>query len=131
MLYASRLSITSTRSLISHAIFQSLDWATTTGRFAWPLYGSISATSLSHGHNDTLPTSGTEPRVDNLAVANLCSKPPSCTAATIGILALNVFLKDTTALYAECGHRTSNLTITIQRFNRLSYAAADTSLISN
>ena len=34
------------------------------------------------GHNDTLPSSGTEPRVDSLVVTNLHSYPIKCTAAS-------------------------------------------------
>ena len=37
---------------------------------------------LFQGHNDLLPSSGTEPRLDNLAVANLRSFPLSCTAVS-------------------------------------------------
>ena len=33
------------------------------------------------GHNDALSSSGTEPKVDNLTVANLRFYPPSCIAA--------------------------------------------------
>ena len=46
------------------------------------------------------------------------------------ILALNVFLENRTARYAQCGHRTSNLRITIQRCNKPSYAAANTHIWS-
>ena len=37
---------------------------------------------LSQGHNDALPSLGTEPRVDNFAIANLRFHPLRCTAAS-------------------------------------------------
>ena len=39
------------------------------------------------------------------------------------MVALSVFPKDTTACYVQCGHQIY-ITITIQRSNRLSHAAA-------
>ena len=71
-----------------------------------------------------LSNSGTEPIVDNLAIANLHAYPLSCTAAIVGILALSVFPKKTTVQCVQCGHRTSNLTTTIWRSSKLSYTAA-------
>ena len=68
-------------------------------------------------------SSGIERAVDNLAVA-MHSDPLSHTAAKVGIIAFGIFLMDTKARYAQCGHRTGNLPITIWRSLRLSYAAA-------
>ena len=39
------------------------------------------------------------------------------------MIAFSGFPKDTTARSGNCGHRISNLTIAIRRFNVLSYAA--------
>ena len=68
---------------------------------AWPRYGSVYVMCRYQGHNDILPSSRTKIRVDNLAFANLCSYPLSCTAATVEILGLSVFLRDTTARHAH------------------------------
>ena len=85
---------------------------------------------LSKEPNDAFHCSGTEARFGILAVANSRSNPAlSFTDAMVGILALSVFSKSTTAQYAQCGHQTSNLTITILRFNRFSYAAASMSIV--
>ena len=51
------------------------------GYIARPRKGNIGVKCLSQGHNDTLPSSGTKLRADNLVIANLCSYPLSCTAA--------------------------------------------------
>ena len=56
---------------------------------------------LSQGHNDALPSSETELRVDNLVVANLHSHPLSVTAASWDE-SVSAFSKDTTAPYAVC-----------------------------
>ena len=111
MSYASHLSTTPTiqhessvytpiRSWIRHAIFSQTaqhDWYIT-----WPRYGSLGSKCFSQGHNDTLPSSGTEPRADKLAVANLRSYPPSCTAASWNNSVF--FPKKAIARYAQCGH---------------------------
>ena len=68
---------------------------------AWPRYGSVYVMCRYQGHNNTLLSSRTKIRVDNLAFANLCSYPLSCTAATVEILGLSVFLRDTTARHAH------------------------------
>ena len=56
----------------------------TTGR---PSCGTVSGKGLSQGHNDTLPSSGNEPRVDNLAVFLFCcstdTKGSQCPYKTI------------------------------------------------
>ena len=79
VLYASRLPTLTTRTLIRHAIFDH------TGpprrSIAWPRYGNIGGMCLAQEHNDTLPSSGSEPRVNNLAVAKFCSYPLRCTTA--------------------------------------------------
>ena len=72
-----------------------------------------------------LPISGTEPRFDNFVVANFRFYPLSYTPAKVEILAVSVFPNNTTARYAHCGHRVSNLTMFTRRCNRLSYAAAN------
>ena len=89
-------------------------------RLTWPRYGNICGKCFSQGHKDALLSSGTELRVDDIAVAKLRSYPLSCTV----VLALNAVPKDTTPRYAQYGNRTSNLPITFRRSNRLSYAAA-------
>ena len=48
----------------------------------------------------------------------------------IGILAVNVFPKDTTARFGQVEHRTSKLMIVIGRANALNYAAAGKTLIT-
>ena len=88
---------------------------------AWLCYGSTCVRCLFQGHKDALPSSGTEPRVVNLAVANVRFHPLSCTSA------LSVSVEDTTAHHAQFGHRTSNLTTTVYRFKKLSYADAQVS----
>ena len=80
---------------------------------SWDYVGEVSF----QGYNDTLPSSGTEPRVNNLAVANLHSYLLSCTAASWDISAKSLS-QDTTAS-AQSGNRSTNHTITIRRFNRL------------
>ena len=95
---------------------------------AWPRYGSVGVICLFQKQNDALPSSGTAARFGIHAVANLHSYPLSCTDAIIGILAFSAFSKSTTAQYAQWGHRTSNFTITILRFNRFSYTAASMSV---
>ena len=47
-----------------------------------PLCGIAGVKCLSPGHNNTLPNSETKPRVNNLAVADLCFYPLNCTAAS-------------------------------------------------
>ena len=74
-----------------------------------PLY-SIGVKCLPQGHNDTLTSLGTELRVDNLAVANMRSFPPSCTAAGWDD---SVKRWNTAARYAQYDRRISNLTITL------------------
>ena len=54
-------------------------------------------------YNDLLTSSGTDPRVDNLADANLCFYSLSCTTAKIGMFALSVFRKNTRSKYAQYG----------------------------
>ena len=54
----------------------SQDWATMTGRLLSPLWECMRKVSY------TLPSSGSESRVNNLAVANLRSYPLSRTAAS-------------------------------------------------
>ena len=63
------------------------------GKTLGPRCESIGVKCLSLGHNDHLPTSGTESRVDNLAIAKLRSYLLSCTAAKVRILTLSVFPK--------------------------------------
>ena len=84
--------------------------------------------SLSQKHNDALHSSGTATRFDTFTVANLRCYQLSCTDAIVGVLALSVFSKSTIAQYAQWGHRTSNLTITILSCNRLSNATASKSI---
>ena len=90
------LSTTSAQSLIRHAIYSQTGPPRRVD--AWHSYGSISVKCLFHRYNDQLPSSGTEPKVDNLAVANLRSYLLSCTAAIVGMLALSVFPKNTTVI---------------------------------
>ena len=111
MLCASRLSTIPTwidcppQSLIHHAIFsQAGPWRLVDCLPPMWEYGRC----LSQEHNDTLPSSGAKPRVDNLrlptyALIQWAASP------LVWILALCVFPKDTTARYAQCGDRTSNL----------------------
>ena len=54
-----RLSTTPTQSLIRQAMFNLLDWAIMMGGLLGP---GIAVKCLSQGHNDTLPSSGTESR---------------------------------------------------------------------
>ena len=69
-----------TRSLIYHAIFsptglpRRVDWLAH--------YGIIVVKCLFQGHSNTLSVSGTKPRVDNFAIANLRSYPLTCTTAS-------------------------------------------------
>ena len=44
--------------------------------------GNTGVKCVSQGQYDTLPSSGNEPRADNLAIANLQSQPLSCTATS-------------------------------------------------
>ena len=94
-----------------------------------PLSKNNGVKCLPQRRNVILPISGTEPRVDNLAVTNLRSYPLSCTSAKVGILKLSVCPKGTTARYIQCEHQTCNLLITIRCSYRLSYAAAEVSII--
>ena len=55
-----------------------------------PRYANVGIKFVSQEYNDQLPSSGNEPRVDNLAVANLLSYPMRCTAAVVGVIALGV-----------------------------------------
>ena len=118
MLFASRLSTTPTLSLIRYAIFGQTGPPRPIDYLAplWECRRKVSPKDY-----DMLPNSGTEPGADDLAVANLCSYPLSC---TVGMTVLSVFPKDTTARYALYGYRTSNLTITIQGSNRLNHTAS-------
>ena len=74
-----------------------------------------------------MPSLENEPRRDNLAIANLRSYPLNCTdkknqknfihwtaPSLIEIIALSAFPKDITTCYAQFGHRTENIRITIQ-----------------
>ena len=49
----------------------------------WPHIESRSVRSLSQEHSDPLLSLGTEPRVDNLATANLRFNPLSCDATIL------------------------------------------------
>ena len=99
-----------TLSLIRHAIFSQAGPPQLV--YCLPRYGIIDGKCLSQGHNNTLPVH--EPNREWTALfANLRFYPLSCIAPVAGILAVSVFRKDTTVRYAKCGHRTSNLTITI------------------
>ena len=115
-MYTTALALytTPTRSLLGHT--SQSDWATT-------YYRSISVKYHFRTHNDTLLSSGIEPTVDDLVAVNLRSYLLSCTTAKFGTLSLSVFYKNTTSRYALCGHRTSNLPITIRRSNKQSYVA--------
>ena len=48
----------------------------------------------------------------NFVIANL-RYYPRATPPLLGMIELSVFPKDATVSYAQCGHRTSNRTITI------------------
>ena len=67
---------------------------------AWPHYASVGIIYFSQKHNDSLLSSGTTVRLGIFVVANLRSYPLSCTDAIVGILALNLFCRSTTAEYA-------------------------------
>ena len=71
--YSSRLSTTTTRILIRYAIYSQIGPPLRVDCLA--RYGSIGVKCLFQGHNDALFRSGTEPRSDNLAVANLRTYP--------------------------------------------------------
>ena len=111
MLYASRLWTTSTRNLTLHAIISQI--GPTRRVDALLHYRNIGVKCLCPGYNDTLPSSGTEPTVKNLAIANLRSYSLSCTAALVSILALSVFPK----------YRTSNFAITKVWFTQTTTAS--------
>ena len=83
---------------------------------AWSRNGNISGKCVFfHEYNDTLPSSGTEPRVDSLADLVTCALLHYAALPLVGILASTVFSKDTAARYASCKHRKTNFTITIRR----------------
>ena len=73
-----------------------LDWDTTKGRCFAPLWNYCR--KVYKGYDDSMRSSGTEQRVDNLAVANPRFYLLSCIAAIVGLFALSVFPKDTTAI---------------------------------
>ena len=77
--------------------------------FATPRLRNAGVKCLSQRHNDTLPRAETELRFDNLVVAKLHFYLLSCTIAIVGILALSVFPKGTTACCVQSGRRTSTL----------------------
>ena len=85
------------------------NWAAMTGRLHGPIMGV-----------QTLPNSETKPKVDNLTNINLCSYLLSCIPIGLFQLSALIVFKNTTARYVQCGHQTSNLTITIWCSNRLS-----------
>ena len=70
------------------------------------LWNNTRKMSFSQGQNVTLPSSKTEPRVDNLAVANLRSYPLSCTAACLDY-SVTCFSPSTQHRYSQHGHRTT------------------------
>ena len=70
-------------------------------------------------HEYQLPRSGNKSTVNNIVVDNL----RSYTAAIVRILEFSVFLKDTTARYAQIKNRTSISTTTDLRSNSPSNAA--------
>ena len=111
MLYASRLSTTPKRNLIRHIPVSLVKVGHQTD--AWLRYESLCVMCLSQGNNDALPTLEPESRVDVLQVANLPFYPLNYAAAIFGILTLSAFTRK----------RTSNLSITIWGFCKLSYAA--------
>ena len=104
MLYASvyhnkidRLSIKPTQSLIRYPVFSRL--SKRDGKLAWFRYGSISVKCLFQTQNDALPSLGTEPRVDNLEVANLLRLYPlSCTIASRDVSVKRLFQEHNSAL---------------------------------
>ena len=74
-----RLSTTLTRDLIRHAIFIQTGPPWRVNCFA---LGNIRRKYFFQEHNDRLPSSRTETRVNNLAVADLRSYPLNCSAAS-------------------------------------------------
>ena len=58
-----------------------------------------------------LPRSGTEPRVDNLAVSNVQFYPLSCRVAIVGIVALKPFVKTQQRNMHSVGIAPTNLCI--------------------
>ena len=79
MLHISRLSTTPIRSLIHYAIFSQAGLPRRVYYLA-PLWEN--KREVFQAHNNALHSSETEPRVDNLAIANMSSYPLSCTAAS-------------------------------------------------
>ena len=72
---------TNTKHDTSCNLYRVSDWAND-GHIVWLCYENIGGKGLSQGQRDILPSSGTEPRVDNLLVANLRSYSLSCSAAS-------------------------------------------------
>ena len=73
---------------------------------ARPGLGSIRINKyLFQANNNILPSSRTEPRINNFAVVYFHSYLLNCIATSlIGLLALSVIPKNTVAHYAQCGH---------------------------
>ena len=89
-------------------------------KITWPRYGGIDVKCLFQGHNDALPSSETEPRADKLAIAQLA------------LLSTITFpIKCLSQKSAQCGHRTSNFTITIRRSIIFIYTAVQPEYIQS
>ena len=116
--FALHRSITPTwkRSTIRHAIFSQTQPPRRIDLGVSFRCGSIGVKCLSQGDNDAFCSSKTKLRVGKLMVANLHSYPQPL----VGMIALNVFPKNTAVRYAQFGHRTINLAITIWRSHTLS-----------
>ena len=114
-------SVYYTKSLTRYASFSQNEppWAVDALTMLWVHRPKMSFPT----HKDTLLSSKTEPRVNNLAVANLPSYPLSYTATSWD----DSVERDSQRMqlrYVHCWHQTTNLTISIRRCNTLSYVTA-------
>ena len=107
-----------TRSLIRLVIFNG--WPLV----AWPRYSNIGGKCFFQGHNDALPSSGTEPKAENIAVSNLRSYSLGCTAASWDNRVKRFFSKTQKRVMPSVGIKLATSRFTIRLSNKLSYAAA-------